>query len=96
MHRHINLPQIHIYFLLLPDGCFVLRLAAKQLQIRKIDKRQNLNILNLGNALVHVFIQKDTQNRLRFGRILAEEVFFLNIASSLCGSATFCRMPHSR
>ena len=44
-------------FFQLPDGCFVLRLAAKQLgdlcglpKVRKIGKGQNLNILNLGNA----------------------------------------------
>lgn len=61
-------------------------LPAKQLDdlcglpSRKIGKGQNLNILNLGNALIHVLIQKDTQNRLRFGRILAEEVFFLHLA----------------
>ena len=46
----------------------------------KSARDKNLNILNLGNALIHVLIQKDTQNRLRFGRILAEEVFFLHLA----------------
>lgn len=59
-------------------------------KVRKIGKGQNLNIFNLGNTLIHVLIQKDTQNRLRFGRILAEEVFFLHLGwPVLCGSAAF-------
>lgn len=60
-------------------------------KVRKIGKGQNLNILNLGNALIHVLIQKDTQNRLRFGRILAEEVFFLHLAGPFfAGQPAFC------
>ena len=68
----------------------VTRIKAKQLydlcrlsKFGKIRKRQNLDVLNLGNALVHILVQENREDCLCFGRILAEEVFLFHVVCSL-------------